>query len=66
MMINEFDEVVVVPSMSSILVDIKNDIKEFIAKIDRFDYRIIRVAKFNYVVKNVIKPHDYDDASNKK
>lgn len=66
MLINEFDEIVVFPSMSSILIDLKNDIKEFIAKIDRFDYRIIRVAKFNFVVKNVIKPHDYDEMSNKK
>jgi hypothetical protein len=52
--------------MKSILANLKNSIKDFISKIDKFDFRIIRVANFNYVVKNVIKPHDLDDVVSKK
>lgn len=52
--------------MSSILTSLKHNIKEFIAKIDKFDFRIIRVPNFFYVVKNVIKPHDYDEVITRK
>ena len=27
-------------------------------KIDKFDYKIIRVDKFNFITKNVVKTHD--------
>ena len=58
MIINEYDEVVIEPSMKSILGKIKADIKEFVAKVENFNYKIIRVPKFDYVVKNVVKPHE--------
>jgi hypothetical protein len=57
MAINADDEVVVEPSVRSILARIKQDIKDFVSKVESFDYRIIRLSRFDYVVKNVIKPH---------
>jgi hypothetical protein len=60
--INSEDEVVVEPSMKSILARIKQDIKDFVGKVEGFDYRIIRVSKFDYVVKNVVKPHEVEQS----
>ena len=57
MLINQYDQITIEPSIKSILAKIKNDIKEFINKVENFNYKIIRVPKFDFVVKNVIKPH---------
>lgn len=57
MLINQYDEITIEPSIKSILAKIKNDIKEFINKVENFNYKIIRVSKFDFVVKNVMKPH---------
>ena len=62
MLINEHDEVVIEPSMHVILGKIKADIKEFVAKVEHFNYKIIRVPKFDYVVKNVVKPHEAEQS----
>lgn len=63
MLINQHDQVMIEPSMKTILEKIKNDIKDFVSKVENFDYKIIRVSKFDYVTKNVIKPHEIDHNS---
>jgi hypothetical protein len=63
MRINAEDEVVIEPSMRSILARIKEDIKDFVSKVESFDYKIIRVSKFDYVVKNVVKPHEVEQST---
>jgi len=44
--------------MDDIFNQLKKDINIFIDKIDKFDYKIIRVDKFNFITKNVVKTHD--------
>ncbi len=41
--------------MHSILKNLKADITNFITKIDKFDTKIIRLSKFDFVTKNVVK-----------
>lgn len=62
MLIDDADEVVVEPSLRSVLGRMKQDIKDFIGRVESYDYRIIRVSKFDYVVKNVVKPHEVEQS----
>lgn len=41
--------------MTTVFLRLKEDVKEFIMKIDKFDYKIVRVSKFDFVHKNVVK-----------
>lgn len=47
--------------MKEIFKHLKDDIDKFINKIDKFDYKIIRVDKFKFVTKNVVKVHELDE-----
>lgn len=47
--------------MRTIFQGLKNDLKDFINKIDKFDHKIIRVSKFDFVVKNVIKGQEIEE-----
>lgn len=66
MLINPQEEIIIEPTMKSILSNLKSSLKDFISQVDKFDFRIIRVPNFYYVVKNVVKPHDLDDVLSKK
>ena len=50
-------EMAIHPPMADIFRGLRVAINEFIDTIDKFDYKIIRVEKFNFIVRNVIKPH---------
>ena len=55
MLINPQEEIIIEPTMKSILSNLKSSLKDFISQVDKFDFRIIRVPNFYYVVKNVVK-----------
>jgi hypothetical protein len=64
--IDEDDKLAISPSMTDIFKKLKEDINKFIDKIDKFDYKIIRVDRFNFITKNVVKTHDLEEENSKE
>lgn len=66
MLIDDNDQITIQPAMSDIFLRLKKDIQDFITKIDKFDYKIVRVPNFNFITNNVIKIHEVDEFTTSK
>ena len=51
---------VIEPAIKDVLKDIKEHLKAFLLKLDRFNYKLVRVSEFAFITGNIIRQDDKD------
>ena len=46
---------VIQPTIEGVLADIKERLRVFLVRLDRFDYKLVRVNEFAFITRNIIR-----------